>query len=78
MPNFMSARQIADDLGARIAGGEYGPPGTKLPKRTEFAELYSCGLTTIAKAILLLKERGLIEGVQGHASYVAMNAGPRQ
>lgn len=78
MPRPMSARQIADDLGARIAGGEYGPPGTKLPKRTELAALYSCGLTTVAKAILLLKERGLVEGVQGHAAYVATGAGKRE
>lgn len=74
MPSPMGARDIAADLGERIAGGEYGQPGTKLPKRQELAELYGVGLTTIAKVILLLKERGLVEGVQGHAAYVAMGA----
>lgn len=74
MTKPMSARQIADDLGGRITGGEYGPPGTKMPKRAELAELYSVGMTTIAKVILLLKERGLVDGVQGHASYVSTGA----
>lgn len=70
----MSAADVAFDLGERIKAGDYGPAGTQLPRRLDLAQLYDVGLTTIAKVIILLKERGLVEGVQGHAAYVATDA----
>lgn len=70
----MSAAEVAADLGDRIARGEYGPAGSQMPRRRELAELYDVGMTTIAKVVLLLKERNLVEGVQGHAAYVAQGA----
>lgn len=67
----MNAAQIARDLADRIARGEYGEPGTQLPTYAALAALYSVGESTIAKAILLLRERGVIVGVPGRGTFVA-------
>ncbi len=67
----MSAAQIADDLAARIADGDYGPPGTQLPTYQQLATLYSVGMTTIAKVVLDLKWRGVVVAVQGRGTFVA-------
>lgn len=78
MPPQMSAAQIVDDLTARIAAGEYGPPHTQLPTYHALARLYSVGFGTIARVILVLRERGVVYGVQGRGTFVATPAGPRQ
>lgn len=65
----MTYHQIADDLAARVIGGEY-PPGTKLPTHRELAALYSVSGSTIEKVVLLLRARGLIYGEQGVGIFV--------
>lgn len=67
----MSAAQIVEDLTARIADGDYGPAGTQLPTYEHLAALYSVGMTTIAKVVLLLKVRGVVVTVQGRGTFVA-------
>lgn len=74
----MSAAQVAEDLAARIVAGEYGPPGTQLPRYEDLAELYSVGMTTVAKVIMILKMQKLVSSVQGKGTFVAMGAVPRQ
>ncbi|WP_319460106.1 winged helix-turn-helix domain-containing protein [Micromonospora sp. RTP1Z1] len=69
MPIPMGYRRIADDLRARIAAGEY-PPGERLPTYKELAEMYSAGVSTIQKAVLLLQSEGAVVGVQGAGLYV--------
>lgn len=63
-------REVAQDLQARIDAGEY-PPGTKIPSYSQLAALYSVGVTTVQRAILVLQERGVLVGVQGRGVYVA-------
>ena len=63
-------REVANDLQARIDSGEY-PPGTKIPSYAQLAKLYSVGVTTVQRAILVLQERGTLVGVQGRGVYVA-------
>ena len=66
----MSARDVARDLGDRIRGGEYGPPNSPLPRYEDLAELYSVGMTTIAKVVLILKLEGLVVAIQGKGMFV--------
>lgn len=70
MPVPMSARQIADDLSDRIRRGDY-TPGEKLPSLKEMAELYSVSVSTVQRAIELVRDRALIVGSQGRGIYVA-------
>lgn len=68
-PRPMTYREIADDLGQRIASGEY-PPGSKLPSTTELATLYSVNRSTIVRAMGLLHDRGVVVGAAGRGVYV--------
>lgn len=70
----MSHLQIADDLAARIAAGEY-QPGDRLPRTVEIAELYSCSTSTAYRAVSLLRFKGVVVGMQGKGVYVATPAG---
>ena len=63
-------REVARDLQARVDAGEY-PPGSKIPSYAQLAALYSVGVTTIQRAILVLQERGILVGVPGRGVYVA-------
>jgi GntR family transcriptional regulator len=67
----MTSAQIVEDLSARIASGEYGPPGTQLPTYHELARLYSVGFTTIAGIVRILRDRGVVVGISGRGTYVA-------
>jgi GntR family transcriptional regulator len=73
-PAPMSAAQIVDDLTQRIAVGEYGEPHTQLPTYQALARLYSVGFGTIARVLLVMRERGVVYGVQGRGTYVAEGA----
>jgi DNA-binding GntR family transcriptional regulator len=67
----MNAEQIARDLTDRIAGGEYGEPGSQLPTYASLTELYSVSESTITKVIGLLRERGIVVGVPGRGTFVS-------
>lgn len=69
MPLPMSASEIADDMTDRIRAGEY-PAGSKLPTYGELAVLYGVGLTTLAKVMAILRDRGLVIGSPGRGVYV--------
>lgn len=69
VPRPMTAAQIADDMADRIRAGEYAP-GERLPSYRELGDLYQRSYSTIAKAILILKERGLVEGFAGMGVFV--------
>jgi DNA-binding GntR family transcriptional regulator len=64
-----TATEVADDIEARIQAGEF-PAGEALPTYTQLAADYQVSRTTIATTILLLKERGLVEGKPGRAVFV--------
>lgn len=65
----MSSEQIVEDLAQRIRLGEY-PPGSQLPTYSSLATLYDVSPATIAIVIRILKERGVVVGVQGRGTYV--------
>lgn len=69
MPVPMSARQIADDLSDRIRAREY-TLGSKLPSLRELAGLYSVSVSTIQRALELVKDRQLVEGSPGRGIFV--------
>jgi DNA-binding GntR family transcriptional regulator len=69
MPRRMTWREIADDLIDRIRRGEY-EPGQKIPSYRETAVLYGVSITTAAKAIARLTDRGWIETDPGRGNVV--------
>lgn len=70
MPIPLSAAQIADRIANRIHRGVY-KPGQRLPTHQAFAAEFKCGMTTITNALRMLRQEGLIVGVQGLGTYVA-------
>jgi GntR family transcriptional regulator len=62
-------RGIANDIAARIDTGEY-PPGSKIPSYSQIAKLYSVSISTAQRAVIVLRERGLVQGAQGRGVYV--------
>ncbi len=69
VPLPMTAQQIAADLTERIRSGEY-PPGSQLPTYAALSKLYSCSEATITKVMGLLRERGVVVGIQGRGTFV--------
>ncbi|MBM7083587.1 GntR family transcriptional regulator [Micromonospora sp. MMS20-R2-29] len=65
----LTYEQIADDIAARIAAGEY-PPHTALPSVRQLAALYSVSTGTIDKVQIVLRTRGLTYGVPGRGVFV--------
>lgn len=69
MPIPLSSDQIAEDLTDRIARGQYRP-GEQLPTYHALSQLYSVSYGTIARVIVLLRERGVVIGVPGRGVFV--------
>lgn len=61
--------RIADDLRARITGGEWAV-GERLPGRGELGRHYGVGSTVIQRAQERLNIEGLLEGRAGSGTYV--------
>ncbi len=66
-------RQVAADLRRRITAGEITG---RLPSERYLAGEYETTMTTIRKALALLREEGLIETEHGWGSRVAGHGGP--
>jgi len=60
-------RVVADDLRAKIKAGKITG---KLPPRTALAEQYGVTHMTVARALDILKDEGLIYGVAGLGVFV--------
>jgi DNA-binding transcriptional regulator YhcF (GntR family) len=69
VPVKLTYRQIADDVAARIATGEYRK-GAELPSYRELAELYSVSVATASRAYGLLRDRGTVVGEPGRGMFV--------
>ncbi len=69
MPRRLTAVEIADDIAARIASGEY-PPDSQLPSYTVIAELHSVHRATAQRAMFALRMRGLTYTQPGVGVYV--------
>jgi GntR family transcriptional regulator len=64
--------QVADDIEARIKSGELAP-GTRLRSERQLAEIYERAYGTIRKAMQVLRDRGLIETIQGRGTFVKVS-----
>ena len=62
-------RQLADLLRARIEAGDY-PPGRALPSHRTLSQEYGLAMSTVTKALAILRAEGLTEGVKGKGTYV--------
>lgn len=69
-----SYRQIADELRARINGGEF-QPGDALPSEAELTAQYGVSRGTSRQAFLELQAAGLIDAVQGRGRFVRLPSG---
>jgi DNA-binding GntR family transcriptional regulator len=65
-------RQIADDLRRRLAAGELGPVGSRIPPIIELQKDYDCenNLNMIRHAQSVLIDEGLIEPRQGNGTFI--------
>lgn len=64
------AEQVAEELEAKILGGEY-KPGDTLPAQGGLARMFSVSLTVVREAMGKLSTAGLIEVAQGKLPRVA-------
>lgn len=68
-PKQLTYEEIADDLEARIVSGEY-PAESKLPSYRDLAAIYGVNVSTIGRAMALLRDRELVYGQQGRGVFV--------
>ena len=68
-PRRLTYRQIADDLSDRIVRGDH-PAGSRLPSYSQLAQLYDVSISTAARAIALVIDRGYAYGEPGRGVYV--------
>lgn len=73
-PRHQTYRDIADDVEARIHRQEY-KPGDQLPSAQQFADMYSVSKSTAERALMVLRERGVTEGISGVGTFVARRTG---
>lgn len=62
-------RDIAGDLRAAIARGDYAP-GARLPSRSKLMQRYEVAPQTVVNAINALRAEGLVVGLPGSGWYV--------
>jgi GntR family transcriptional regulator len=61
--------QIADSLREQITRGEH-PAGHPLPSERELRDQYAVSLTTVRRAVAILREEGLVASRRGAVSLV--------
>lgn len=66
MPTY---REIADSLAVRIAAGEW-KPGERIPTTNDVAREYRSSEATAYRALVLLIDRGVVEGRRGSGRFV--------
>lgn len=62
--------RVVRDLAAQIADGKLCP-GDPLPSYRQLADLYQVHVSTVQRALMILRDRGLVQGQQGKGTYVA-------
>lgn len=70
VPATPKYRQIADDIAAQIESGQLHH-GDRLPSISELQRRYGVSSQPVRMALLILQERGCIQGQQGIAVFVA-------
>lgn len=61
--------QVADHIAARIESGAL-PAGARLPGERDLAEEYGVALGTIRRAVLELRDRGLVRTLPAKGTFV--------
>lgn len=67
-PGYVYMR-VADHVAARIAAGELRS-GVRLPGERELAEEYTVALGTARRALVELRERGLVVTLPGKGTFI--------
>ena len=67
--------QVADHIEARIRAGEI-PPGARLPGEQALRQEYGIALSTVRKAMELLRQRGLVVTRPANGSFVVREMPP--
>jgi DNA-binding GntR family transcriptional regulator len=62
-------QRVADDLKSKITSGEL-PIGTPIPSTTNLIEIYKVSNTVVRRAVMELKNEGVVRGHPGKAVYV--------
>lgn len=62
-------RQIADEIGADIAGGRL-MPGAQLPTESQLARRFAVNRHTVRRGLAELAARGLVRATQGRGTFV--------
>lgn len=70
MTRAIRYREIAADLRARVAGGEYAA-GRLLPSEAELSGAFGASRVTVRRALELLRDEGLLDSRQGFGWFVA-------
>jgi GntR family transcriptional regulator len=68
-------RWIADDLRAKIKGGQLAP-NNKLPTEGELSDQYAASRNTVREAVRRLTDEGLLESRPGQGTFVAHSIDP--
>lgn len=66
----LSYTQIAADLTARIAAGDFDPDDP-IPSYAKLSAEYDVSVATIARTIAILRDRGVVRGEPGRGVYIA-------
>jgi GntR family transcriptional regulator len=69
MTSPLSYRDIADEVQRRIESGDY-PPDSPIPSYASLAAHYAVSVSTVQRAMMLLRDRGMVVGRQGRGVFV--------
>lgn len=69
MPITPHYQRIVEDIERQIESGEL-MPGDKLPSTSELCAKYNVSNTAVRNAMLVLRQKHLVEGHQGKGVYV--------
>jgi len=61
--------QLAAVLRGRIQDGTY-PPGRRIPSVAALIDEFGLSTMTVQKAVRVLKDEGLVRGIQGRGTFV--------
>lgn len=73
MPIPPTMSELIKDLLRRIEVGEL-PPGSQIPSTQQLADHYDVSLSTIHRAVAVLREQGVLVGRPGRGVFVAESA----
>jgi DNA-binding GntR family transcriptional regulator len=63
-------QQLAAIIRGKVESGEL-PCGSRLPSITALAQEYGVAQITVQKALAVLKEEGLVTGIQGYGTFIS-------